>query len=948
MALKSTNIENKIPRFGGLAEVPQVSLRLIDKGNRLKWLFGQSLDTVSWVRLSETLPAEDDTAAVNTEEIPEAFAEAGLAYLGLETLIYTMRNDVSFTLDAVNGPRGYLNSDIREHLVDNIPSRNFKKYITTAPIEWINRPAVLTKHEVIDGVIGSAIETLLLGYLDEEPRPNDNGYTLVLKPELGKWQRTIGTSLETTGLVEGFHYSDGRLANELYYYEVVPEDSISNAGTLNCTLAAEHLEDAGTVEIVSVNTLRNCFGVVRGAFGGDASVCSLKLGGYGVHAVNYEAQLPSTPSSYGAEDTDTVTFAADSDHLPEIEDPVPATALQQYRLINQQCVHGPSLNPSLAEGLHKWPDAMINEFNSKLQCRRPGDPQLWFLDCALNPTGKQLDVRAAGYNFDSRNPPALFASPGVHHLQRSRLWYPLLREAGTDPLTGRVEEPRAQQDRYAAGTTTPLLEPAKAFWQGGLYLLIKDNVLSATTGKLVVQIDEKTEIGLEYDEVTLQEYNGEPIGWRVRITNESIQEWWTLDGMKPFGVWADRPKPVVRAGGALRGDLRQIIVQLMSSGRGEGGYPANQWNVLPRGLGLAVNPAWIDYEQILNYPIPAKFTNLKDFTVSAATVARDVVKAYLKACGLCLAMVETGNGPKIRLLPVRLTTERSSATIKNAARSDWVKRTVPLVPRKDAVQSSWKLEVNYDPVEKAYLRTPTFHDGDVIDAQGGAESPVETLSLRGLEADSDAELLVIFQLLRARYGKKVRLFEGSIMWSVAQDLDIGDAVTVTAISHYDANFSPVSITAKMLVSAISKPLVGVEVEVTLEYSGVEYGLWAPAAIVTAVVDVNTLEFGQDYGAGEGRPEDYGYRWFLNDLETVPAGGIPIYAVPRGDVASKASKTITAANTGTHRLTVTGHGLSVGDRIRPRDYAASNTWLRGFVHLHKKNAAEGDFPPWIYT
>lgn len=954
-SLRDVSIENKMPRYGGVGPAAQVTLKFVDVANHLELLFSRTIDDVTWVRLGASLEAEDDTATIGAATaIPEDFAAAGYGYIGMETFRYTSYEDDVFTLPG-SGGRGALDSQVTQHLVDNIPARSFKPVVTAKPVFWQNRGAVLYLHKVVNGVVQETPEReLLRGYLDGVPQPIDGGWEATLKSELGKWDRYIGTALETTKLVRGFYYSDGRNACRLALTEVLPHDCIGSVND-DCIVMEEHLVADGSVVVRSVNTLRNAFGVARGHFDGDPSIAPLKMRSHPPE------QDPSIVSSYGVADTDTITLS--TDNMPQALDANVGDVIQtSYRVYHLPVVNQSDDPPVLEEGLHRWPEAIIELFNSKANVSLTDGATLKFLDCTMTPDGRRITVAVNGYSYNGATPPVLI--PRRQPKGSPYLWYPIFRQLD-DTIDDNEQAPRPlPEDLAAEGYQVghhEVLPPAETFWHGGEYMLVADNVFPTPADgesmDFTIKIRGDKEIKLSYDEVVVQEYDGEVIGYRLHITQESIEAW-RADGAIPFGVWNNNGElfePEIFPSGILGGTPQAIASRIMLSGSGTYGYNGIYDN-LPRALGISVDPAAVEAIQIASYPVPPLFQGnaLKDIRIGSQTVAKDAVRGYLLAMGAALVMRNWEGQQKIVMMPVRATTQRSAGTVRDGVTKDWARRGGrPRSGVPDKLQSTWQFETNYSKDHNKFLRTPLIHDADVIDAMGGAENPAERISLRGLELDSDQPLIFVYQKLRARFGKQTKVYRGKIMWSVARQVDIGDVLTVTTIDGVDENRLPRTITADMLITSISHNFLGKSCEVVLEQISVRYGGIAPAARVTEVIDADNLRFGNDYAYGVGP----GYLWFLNydadadPVYSVPGGGIPILAVHTGAEGSNAPKTITAVDLDEAVLTIVGHGLDVGDRIRGRGYDDSNAWLQGFVHMHKageNGIGVGVIAPWKYV
>lgn len=942
---------NKLPHQPGVGPASTLTLDLVDVGRQLQLLFSRTIDETTWVRLSESVPADDDSDFL-AADVPEAFPASGIAYSGTETFSYSEIDETGFLVDT----RGVLGSQIRAHLVDSLPTRSFKANVTLHPIVWANRPVRLYLHRVYRGVVQPTAEKeIFRGVIGRDPEPTETGYMLELFSSLQRWKMTVGTALETTYLVDGFHYFDGDAASSIAMGEFVPLDAISSVDNAS-VLDAEHLEDDGSIEVVSVDTLRNAFGVARGNFDGDASIAYLILRGAGLD------QEPSVPSSYGAAGSTTITLA--EDNMPEVL--AGLAALGIVRVVNLPVIRNLD-TPVTLSGLCRWPEAAVDAFNAAVHCNRGAGATANFVDCTLDADGRRVRVAVSGYDYHQSLPPQLI--PRRLNKTRTNLWYPLFRQPEDVP-EDILEGPAAQPGGAAGVGAEPepagypvglheLLRPPTAFWCGGTYLLIQDDVLPAASeeapGKVRIRLKNKKVLELDYSDVTEVTYDGERIGFRATITEACRQKWWREERI-PFGNWFDSRGNKIRAeitvGAGLEGDPREMLVQMMLSGSGTTGFPDADYSLLPRVLGLSMFPDEVDVEGILAFPLPAVFADrtLKDFFIEKNSVAEDVVRGILQAMSAALVMKDIGGVQKITLVPLRAGVAAASATIRDGeSGSDWEAGGRPNKPRFSETVTTWQFETNFDQESGKPLRTPLMYDADALDNNGGMESMAEKVELRGMHFDSDTELVLVFQTLRARYGRKARLFSGRVMGSIANQIDIGDVVNVNIRYGVDENRRAVTITGRMLVTSVEKnpllPSAGIELELLPSKNG----RIAPVATVTDVVDVDTLEFSGDPSyAQAGTPADY--QWFLDDWTTVPEAGIPILAVRVGEEQFNASKTITAVDTENHRLTVTGHGLSVGDRIRGRSYDESNAWLQLFVHMHKRGAAgigTGEVAPWEY-
>lgn len=960
-----TSLKEALPKIGGVGKPSSISLTVFDRADKAALLFGPDETGVETAILSSTVVAENGTATITADGDISGFPAEGYLYVGQETMYYTSKVDGTgvFTLHA-NG-RGALGSLAREHLRDNHPARSFKPVISAQPLNWAHRGAVLSLHRVFEnGVIETASQfELLRGTLRMHPTPNDadNSFTLQLVSALAKFDRVVGTGLELTKLVDGFFYSDGMRGCKTRHYDYLPEGTLATGG-LRVAHAATAVKAAGvgaggTITINDNQTHEACFGTARGNNPGDPSNGRVRL--LDSQGGTHDAE-DSVPSGYGG---GAVKIVMSVDNMHEVT----ADAVNDGRAIvtNAAKRRNQDGTVTLAAGLHRWPEAYVKLFNEQINTTG-ADPKMHYCEATLSSDGTRLQVVDSGYRFDHNNPPRL--GPLLQEPHASRLWYPLFRLTANDPIDNgidqisanrwqsvvprslevavqvRAQEARVAYYQYAA--------PATAFWQGGRYLLIQDNVLPFATvdhphylRALRSGTHEHTGIQLEtiiqYDEVVSQnDSDGNFIGYRVRVTDYSIQQFNLRnrstaqqgDGaFGPFGNWTldgGRSEAQLSAYAELKGDPRIIILQLMLSGFGGVEFPNATYSVLPRAYGLSMDPAEVDIDGIRAFGLPrGSLQALSAFRQEKPLPAKTLLEGILRAMSAALVMANIGGTQKITLVEVRSAfVGRAVATI---ADRDWIGKARPGSGFDDVRQSSWQLEVNWSNSAQKFLRTPEFHDADVIDAKGGAQSASIKLSIRGLVVDEDLELRNIFQQLRHKYGRTKKLFKGEVSWSKAKAFGVGQVVLVTANRGISNTGARGVFSVPMQITALSWNPISRRCAVELVFDATQFGGYAPVATVDSVVDVDTLEMSSNVWS---LPAYSDWMWLLENKETLPGGGVPCECVHVGEEENNTLNTITGVDTGLGNFTVVAHGLAAGDSIRVGSWDLTPDYLKVFVHL----------------
>jgi len=974
-------LRQELPRFGGVGKPSTQTLTVHDRGGEIGALFGPTLEGVARNTLASTVQAELGTTHVFADGDISSWLTEGYLYIGQETLHYTAKDDGlgRFTLHASG--RGALDSLVREHLRDNTPARSFKPQITQRPVFWAHRKIVLSLHKVLeDGTICQTREReLLRGTLQREPEPTGSqAWTLRLVDELAKWDRFVGTGLETTELVDGWHYSDGERSCGLRYYVVLPEDSITGAS--DSVVAAARPVGGGAAGVVTVGSYGNhfrCFGTPRGANLGSPTQGPIRL-----HGDDPDAR-PSIPSGYAGSDYQINPDWGQAVNAGQV-------AAGSVRVKNAQVIEGigapGGAEFSLAAGLHRWPEAIIQAFNTHANCTTNPLGTMLYVDARLSHDGTRLGVVDSGYHTSPHNP-VLFC-PRKQGADPALLWYPLFRlidetiDDGRDELNrggprdlGGDGPARVNENVVLAVTRSAdapvsyaYQAPATAFWQGGRYLLLRDDILplatpanpgrlratrvgnSAYTGEPLITI-------LEYEAVAAQlDPEGNTIGYRVTITDETLRRFGLrdserpdYDSLGPFGNWllADGPKRAqITPCADLVGDPREVLLELMLSGFGGLAFPDASYSTLPRTYGLSCDPNAVDVAGILAYSLPRGTRYLEGFRQTKAIAAKALMAGILQSLGAALVMASIDGVQKITLIPVRkINSLRAVGAIEDR---HWIANARPGSGKLDDKQSSWRFQANWDSVAQKFLRTPTFHDADVIDAKGGAQSNPVTLALRGLRIDQDMELLGLYQSLRYQYGTDKRVFTGEVSYDTAQAFTLGQVVRASIVDGLRSDGTPGLVSVPMQIIALSLNPLQKRCPITLLFDATRLSGYAPVCTIDYVIDANTVALSRD---DYSFPQVAEWRYFLEDGETLPAGGVPVECVHVGEEELNTFGTLTGLAVATGEATIVGHGLLANDRIRVRDWDNTLAYLQVFVHLlGSGNVGLGaaDDPPFRYA
>lgn len=961
-------VQSEIPKFGGVGAAARFTVNAADRTGALSALFGRSMVGVVSVLLKNTLLGEQGTVAIEAIGNIAAFPAEGYLYIAQETIRYTSKDDNTSTFTLHPQGRGYLGTLAADHLVNNAPAQSYAPRIAAAPVFWAYRPAVIKVHPSYGGLLqqSGAVE-LLRGYLAAEPMPTTIGYRLTFVSALAAFDRHIGIGTEQTELVDGWYYCDGNRACKTTHYEVIPQHSITKvqgAGT-NVTLARVAGNGAaGVIQCGDTSNMVACFATARGNHTGDPTQGRVLLDKQwlGLDAVS------SVVSGYGpapgtvalAEDNAAAVTAA------ELANPFNGSALRNARVIRN--MHSP---PKLTEGLHRWPDAIITQINLRLNTTLQPTGGLLYSDNKLNSAGTQLRLQDSGFAFDTENPPRL--GPAQQTPNPAVLWYPLLRgidekiDTGNDhrrPLSGWIGQAvpltSVKKRAFAIGavgsaTTVPFKAPALAFWQGNKYLLVRDAILAtatqqnprqliAETGTTNDKTGEKLFSVLEYEAIAEQlDAEGNIVGHRVTLTDQTVRRFsvrahdpYSPNYPAPFGNWVGvdgRRAAKISQFVSMRGDPRRILLQLLLSGVSNNLYPT-VYSTYGRTHGLAVTPAAVDVDGILSFPLPRGLRNLSAFRHIKEIPAKQALHGWLVAAGAAVVMRLVEGVQKITLVHCRPT---ARADVQHALRDrDWYRR--PSVQRKDDKQSTWVVRLNWDTADRKYRRIDRYLDSDVVDAKHGAQSKPIELKIRGLYTQSSAGTLGVFQGLRARFGVDAMTVAGSTSWKTAQYFSVGDLVSVSASDVIDLSGSTGITAQSMQIAKIRKDPVKGTVDLTLVYTAANSGGYAPVFTVIVVNDADTVSASfNDYSA----PAVSDLAWFLVNQNLLPLpAGVPVELVHIGQEENNTLGNITALDLGTGVVTIVGHNLTAGDRVRVVGWDQTLTHLKKFVHLASAGAGIG--------
>lgn len=943
------SLREEMPKFGGVAKPSGLTFTLTDRGGALSELFSATPEGVKKATLAASLLADTETAVVTCNEPIEAdsdWPDHGFVYVGQETIAYALKDGNDFVISV----RGALDSAVSEHLVDSAPARSWTPIVSKYPLFWKGRKAIVSLHEVrSNGTVDLNGFELLRGFVTAEPAPDQGTWIVTVVQETGKFDQSLGDARLSTTLVEGWHYFDGQTARKMFVGESLPEASVIDDFNAESELGDASIKVVG--DAVEVHS--RIFGVARGNYPGGAENGPLSFPRdeiYEIAVQGYDGGLTSF----------------------ELADPLPDEVGPEHRLINEYQERSIQIPIALAAGLQRWPDEAIGAFNDYANVTKTGNGAFWYLDCVLSADGARFLVQC-GFPFDRNNAPVFFNYQNVPPSSRW-LWYPLLRDAGADANEGRrsdiavrgqvkigfrAKNLAADEDNGAELALTPA---PLAFYQAGeRYILIRDNlfpgVSETNTAIAVVRDSDGSEVAIEIDEVTaVNDTNGEFVGYRARLTEASR----TGPDIRSWENTADSKVSVIPFVEFRNEDLRVFLLKIMLSGfSSTPGFPHETYSVLPTIYGLRIEPETVDIASFLSFPIPAPLRRLT-FRPIKPVSARELIDPMLQAIGGAIVPANVGGQRKLSLVRARATS--AALAVDVVENGDWIASARPGQGKLDEVVNVFRILSNYDAREDKFRVEANFEDGTSIDAYGQQNS-IE-IKLRGLQLIADGAALegvqahetfvTLYKTLRAMCAFALPVFVGDLKWSIGQGLTVGRTILATILEAYDGNRRKGTIVRKaMLIRAIELNPVERVVRVDLLYSGRRSTSFAPAARVVAVIDADTVQLSTNTFSDPNHPttgvEQHDWTFFAGAGGVLPAGGTPVQCVHVGAEENNTNGAITVLDTATGIATIPAHGLTAGDRIRPRAWDSAASFHKVYAFL-SQNGVLGinDDPGFVYS
>lgn len=943
------SLREVMPKFGGVAKPSGLSFDLVDRGGAISDLFSRSVEEETFKdTLETTLQAEPETDFVYVDGDLSAWPTSGYIHVGQEAIKYT-GTDTELEPHAFTGvSRGALGSQIAEHLVDSAPFRSWKPWVTKNPTFFRGRACTVRVHDVAaNGVVSTSGVEILRGFLSAEPEQVGAVWRLTAVQDLGRFDVELGDARLATVLVEGYHYFDGETCRDLFIGET------ADVGSIWSSTARQGLEGVDQLSTDDGWTHERIWGTVRGNYNGNPANALLNC------EATEEYEVPVTGYVNDGAGNRAFTLAREVDTYGGS---VWANEFE-VRNVTIPVAHDP--------GLQVWPEAVVNAFNDKANVTLTANGAFWYLDCSLSGNGESVLIQC-DFPYNRERGPALTIYKDIP-ADPSLLWYPILNvpddliqargfelEYARQGFRQRKISIRARnsgldEDRGAVAQLSPV---PSAFYQAGeKYLLVKDNLFPSLQPGSVASVRATWGEGLEtvleitaVDAVT--DENGASVGYRLTVSERSRNSPDTLS-FGTYGDTAPRLTPFVEFRGE---DPRRLLLKLMLSGFSSSpGFPHADYSVLSPAYGLRIPPASVDIAGILRYPIPPVLSRLT-FRPIKPVQARELIDPILQALGAALVTVNVGGTLKISLVRARAGAPMlAQEAILNG---DWIPEDRPVTSKLDEIYSTYRIKSNYSATEDKFLVEANFEDADSFDAYGqqnAIEIPIRGLQLvpEGVAAEgvyAHSALISVYKNLRALGGYATRVFQGSVRWSTAVNFTIGRTI-LASIAEARIGDTRGIVSKPMLIRSREFDPVNRVVKLELLYRGRAVSSFAPCMRVTEVLSGNKVQLADNAYSDPVHPvtgEPQKDWTFYTANGVVPAGGISVELVHVGSEEDNTVGTLTAVTAG-GVATIAAHGLSVGDRIRPRvwDNAASIHRIYAFISADGVLGVSND-PGFVYS
>lgn len=939
-------LREEMPKFGGIAKPSGITFTLTDRNGALSELFSATVEDVKKATLAVSLLAETDTVSVDCNEPIDAdsdWPDNGFVYIGQETIAYGLKNEDGFAISV----RGALDSVISEHLVDTAPARSWTPIVSKYPVFWKGRKAIVSLHEVrANGTVDLNGQELLRGFLTAEPSPDNGDWIVTVVQETGKFDQELGDSRFATTFVEGWHYFDGQTARKLFVGEALQVGSVVSGHNSELVGSGSGFipTNDGTAAVH-----KRIFGTNRGNYFGDPSngpitfprddLYDLQVTGYdvGISEINL---LDLLPDDVGPE------------HLLQNE-------YQERTLL---------IDVAPVEALQRWPDEVINTFNDFANVTKTDNGGFWYLDCVMSSDGANLLVQC-DFPYDRNNAPIFYSFLNVPPTSRY-LWSALFRSAEDNDrrldiaVRGQVKNGFSAKNIAADddnGANVALIPAPLGFYQAGeRYMLLRDNIFPGVAEDnpaiMNVRDADGNEVAVEIDEVvSVNDPNGAFVGYRVRLTERSR----TGPDIRSWENTATGKVTIIPFVEFRNEDLRVLLLKIMMSGFSSSpGFPSEEYSVLPTMYGLRIEPESVDIAAFTSFPVPAPLRRLT-FRPIKPIAARELIDPILQAIGGAIVPANVAGRRKLSLVRARATTDALAVDV--VENGDWIAKARPGQGRLDEVFNVFRIFGNYDARADKFFVEADFEDATSIDAYG-QQNAIE-IKIRGLQlipegaavegVQAHETFVTLYKNLRAMGAFAVPIFTGDLKWSIGRGLTVGRTILATVLEAYDGNRRKGTIVRKgMLVRAVELHVIDRTVRVDLMYRGRRTASFAPAARIVEVIDEDTVRLSTNSFSDPNHPisgaDQFDWTFFAQN-DVLPVGGTPVECVHVGAEEDNTDGTITVLNTATGVATIAAHGLSVGDRIRPRswDEAASFHKVYAFLSQNGFLGASND-PGFVYS
>lgn len=899
---------------------------------------------------SDTMPK---TVTVD-RDVSSVYSAGDLAHIGAESFLVSATTgggspDISFSA------RGVGETPIQTHQV-SLGGTNSPE-MTSGIVYWRGRRAsIWVSPGRADGSYGGWVE-YMRGFLDSTPNIEEGvAVSLEVVPLTALIDQGLtGEVSRQTTLLHGYHHFEDGRHNVTEYAIGIHDPSETNlpnlmgdgVGTWNA-----HGFGTGRVITTGQHQHEDIFDVTLTKADGSRYDNHPRIGDLGME--NNGGQVEKF-RIFGYRTVGGVNIGYDMD------DPLPVTDFHPrehgYLMPNREVKRYEQ-----SEGLIRWPEEWIKDFNSTAPSSRTGRDGGYFSVSIVEENGR-LQLRLLPFAdtrgkyhiwFWSHPQVVMFLEAGLLDFRYWSANGPRSPIAAQDLMAipidwappARSEYPRhhptqgAQNDatlyRRAWATDEPKLQAynlrdyALGFYQPGeSRLLITDQLpgLPTAAGAFVFNVtvvsydrrrDEEISQTLAITHQTAVNYSAVTVGYQLHLAERQPED------LVEICDWATRGSDG-RATVALSNQFDslapgEVLLRLLESGGGNqinGDYDVSA-------IGLNLPSSAIDEDSFLGISAATRLSDMS-FALDGDNVdVLEVVEGILKSLGAAIVLRRSGtDDERLKLVCVPVGMEQVSRVQQTIAAGDWLVEPPPSWGVHEASVNQLAINYAYDPVEAKFLGELTVNNERAIQAYSQERLSMD-LDLYGTTAESlgqnSADLYSavrpLFTRIFALASDPVRTWRGSVGFGKGHLLEVGTMAQVSS-PHFKAYGDSYGVTDGLaLVRSVRQSLTGEGVDVELLHYGLNGRGWNVSAEVTAVVSATVLEFASlTYTRGRTPAGDA-----TEDLSLFEAGDVIDY-IPPGDEDNPTTLTIQSVDLALNRVTFTAaHGVaSAVGHIEPTVY-----------------------------